>query len=116
MHWCVRSLVIALTLYPIVAALLVYVVVTMESSLGMRGAKLGSFSTPLGIIFNVSAVLTIGFLLWAPAGFVASFFTARAINRPEKASLFPALYLLACISAFFLAQIDPGGYFTYYFD
>lgn len=115
-RWGLLMIVAPFVLYPVLAVLSVYLVCFMDLRLGMRGAKLGSFATPLGIAFNVAAILNIGFFVWMPVGFVASFFVRDAIRPDARRFPFVLTYLLLCAFAVTLVLIDPGGYFEYFHD
>lgn len=115
-RWGMLLIVAPFVLYPVLAVLSVYLVCFMDLRLGMRGAILGSFDTPLGVAFNVAAVLHIGFFAWTPAGFVASLFVRDAICPDARRLPFVVMYLVLCIAAVVLVLVDPGGYFEYFYD
>jgi len=108
----------AFFLYPIFAIASVYVCWIMHDLFGLRGAILGSLSTPMGFVFNVSAILTVGFPLWVPVGFVASFFvTGQSVTKSGgKHRYLPIYYVAFCLFAVLLVLTDPGHVFELYFD
>jgi hypothetical protein len=110
------SIVAPFALYPVLAVLSVYLVCFMDLQLGMRGAILGSFDSPLGIAFNIAAILNIGFFVWMPTGFVASFFVRDAIHTEGRRLPFVIMYLMLCVIAITLVLVDPGGCFEYFHD
>lgn len=109
-------LVAPFVLYPVIAVLSVYLVCYMEISLGMHGAILGSFKTPLGIAFTFAAVLHIGFPLWSFLGLVGSLFLRDALTPTRSHIPYVAAYMICCAIAVTLGFVDPGGYFEYFYD
>lgn len=115
-RWGLLTIIAPFVLYPVLAILAVYLVCFMDLRLGMRGAKLGSLDTPMGVAFNVAAILNIGFFIWVPGGFVASFFVGDAIHPQGRRLPFVIIYLLLCALAVTIVVVDPGGHFEYFYD
>ena len=110
-----------LSFYPFIAVCSVYGCWLMYEVLRMPGAVIGSWDSPMGVAFNISASFTIGlpsFLLWTPCGFMASFCVVRPTIFGNRSLLryMPVFYIASCTAAVFLVRLDPGGVFEWYFD
>ena len=56
--------------YPLIAIGSIYLTVFMHDVLQMRGAKIGYYGSPMGIVFNLSVYVLIGVLFVSPLGLV----------------------------------------------
>jgi hypothetical protein len=88
----------------------------MESGLGMHGAIIGSYKTPLGVVFNIAAILMMGFVVFIPSGLLASFFAGWALKSRLHFLCFPAIYVALCVCSIGLVLVDPIGVFEYFYD
>ena len=111
-----RVVVLICSAYPLLAILFVHLAVLMESGLGMHGAIIGSYKTPLGVVFNFAAMLTMGFFVFIPLGLFASFFAGWALKSRFHFLCFPAIYVALCVCSIGLALVDPIGVFEYFSD
>jgi hypothetical protein len=87
-----------------------------ESGLGMHGAIIGSYKTPLGVVFNIAAILMMGFVVFIPSGLLASFFAGWALKSRLHFLCFPAIYVALCVCSIGLVLVDPIGVFEYFYD
>jgi hypothetical protein len=67
--------------YPLIALGGIYAVEFMHDTLGIRGAIIGSYKTPLGVAFNMSVWVLIGVLFVCPVGLIWSFFPPILVRR-----------------------------------
>ncbi|MEM6473801.1 MAG: hypothetical protein AAF802_29860 [Planctomycetota bacterium] len=111
-----RVAVVLCSAYPLLAILFVHLVVVMEAGLGMRGAIIGSYKTPLSVVFNIAAVLMMGFAVFIPSGFACSFLLRWATGSNWNLFAFPVIYVLTCVTSIGLVLIDPIGVFEYFYD
>ncbi len=88
----------------------------MDRVLGMHGAIIHSWETPLGVVFNIAAQLIINYFLLIPIGLLLSAFVGVAIRRPRLTVIFPLIYLVMCAGAVAFVLLDPTGLFEYFFD
>lgn len=111
-----RVVVLLGSAYPLLAILSVHLVVLMEAGLGMHGAIIGSYRTPLGVVFNIAATLMMGFVVFIPSGLVASFLAGWALKSRLHFMYFPAIYVGFCVASIGLVLVDPIRVFEYFYD
>ena len=103
-------------LLPVITMSLVILVVILERDFGVRGARLHDYSSAMGWLFNVSVYFLFGAWFWAPIGLLISILLSLMNTSGNGRLLHPVFYVVCCVMAIVLVNVDPDGVFTYYFD
>ena len=105
------------TLAPLSAIGSIIAVVILHRDLGVGGAVLGSFETPMGLLFTFAAYMYMGFWVWMPLGFAMSLFISNEIMPDfEYRNLYTLLFVSCCVCCVLFVLFDPNGIFTYFQD
>ena len=101
---------------PLGTVFLIFVVVFLHRTLGLRGAVIHDFSTVIGSLFSIAAYAYMTALLWGPAGLFLSVLLSGTNTSGRHRLLYPLGYLACCILAAGLLIVDPFGTFAYFID
>ena len=104
------------SLVPIATLFSVVLVVFLEREIDNRGGVLGSSSSLMSILFDFSAVLIIGSVVWVPLGFVFSIFYSKYLPSAKHRVIYPLIFAFWCMLCILFAVLDPDGMMTYYLD
>jgi hypothetical protein len=121
--WSLLEIVVALVwltcyFYPAIALGGIYIVVFMHDVLKMGGAIIGSYETPMGVVFNLSVFVLIGVLYIVPIGLILSFLPPRLIRRIARpyTGWLPLGFMLIAIWTIAMVFWDPWGVVEIYAD